>query len=98
IVRSAVRLCDGLFSSLYHFDGELIHQVAQYNFTPEALEGTHEVFPAPLSRALASGRAMLDRAVVHIPDVEADPEYQHKAMSRAVGYASAVRVPMLREG
>ena len=28
IVKSAVRLCDGLFSSLYHFDGELIHQVA----------------------------------------------------------------------
>src|ERR1700730_2520403 len=26
IVRSAVRLCAGLFSALYQFDGELLHQ------------------------------------------------------------------------
>src|SRR5260370_28872741 len=38
IVRSAVRLCDGLFSVLYQFDGELIHQGAHHNYTPEALE------------------------------------------------------------
>ena len=25
IVRSAVRLCDGLFSALFQFDGELLH-------------------------------------------------------------------------
>src|SRR5262249_40514506 len=31
IVRSAVRLCGGLFSALYQFDGELIHSVAQHN-------------------------------------------------------------------
>src|SRR5262249_11946870 len=34
IVESAVRLCDGLFSALFRYDGELIHQVAQHNFTP----------------------------------------------------------------
>src|SRR5262245_61570557 len=27
IVASAVRLCDGLFSALFRFDGELMHQV-----------------------------------------------------------------------
>src|SRR5262245_44042876 len=27
IVRSAVRLCDGLFSALFQFDGELLHEV-----------------------------------------------------------------------
>ena len=37
IVSSAVRLCDGLFSSLYQFDDELLHLVAQHNFTPEAV-------------------------------------------------------------
>src|SRR5262249_28784492 len=35
IVQSAVRLCGGLFSALYRFDGELIHPAAQHNFTPE---------------------------------------------------------------
>src|SRR5512132_800017 len=44
IVRSAVRLCDGLFSSLYRFDGEMVHPVAQHNYTPEALEEVHRIF------------------------------------------------------
>src|SRR6266404_4793567 len=98
IVRSAVRLCDGLFSALYQFDGELIHLVAQHNFTPEALEAAHRVYPAPPTRTLLTGRAILDRVLVHIPDVEIDPEHQYQALSRAVGFRSGLFVPMLRQG
>ena len=98
IVRSAVRLCNGLFGALFQFDGEQIHHVAQHNITPEALEATHRVYPAPLSRALLPARAILERAVVHIPDVALDPEFQHHALSRAVGFRSGLYVPMLREG
>ncbi len=98
IVRSAVRLCDGLFSGLIQFDGELLHHVAQHNYTPEALEEVHRIYPIRPTRALGVGRAVLERAVVHIPDVEVDPEYQHHALSRAVGWRSGLFVPMLREG
>src|SRR5712691_11842122 len=44
IVRSAVKLCDGLSSVLFQFDGELIHLVAQHNYTPEAFEAAHRIF------------------------------------------------------
>src|SRR5215831_1003397 len=98
IVRSAVRLCDGLFSALNRFDGELIHPVARHNYTPEALEEQHRIFPARPTRGLGVGRAILERAVVHIPDVELDPEYQQPALSRAIGFRSGLWVPMLREG
>jgi len=98
IVRSAVRLCDGLFSALFRFDGELIHHAAQHNYTPEALEAVHRAYPMRLTRALGSGRAILERAVVQIPDVELDPEHQHQALSRAIGFRSGLFVPMLREG
>jgi len=98
IVRSAVGLCGGLFSALLQFDGELIHHVANYNFTPEALEEVRRVFPARPSRATGSGRAILERSVVHIPDVGVDPEYRHAALYRAVGWRSGLWVPMLREG
>jgi len=98
IVRSAVRLCNGLFSALFQFDGELIHHVSQHNFTPEALEHLHRTYPARPTRALGSGRAILERAVVHIPDFEVDPAFQHGALSRAIGYRSSLSVPMLREG
>jgi two-component system, NtrC family, sensor kinase len=98
IVGSAVRLCDGLFSSLFRFDGELIHQVARHNYTPEGLEEAQRIYPARPTRALLTGRTILERAVVHVPDVELDPEFQHKALSRAVGWRSGLFVPMLREG
>jgi two-component system NtrC family sensor kinase len=98
IVRSAVRLCDGLFSALFRYDGELIHQVAQHNFSPEALEQLHRTYPTRPTRALGSGRAFLERAVAHIPDVERDPEYQHLTLSRVIGHRSSLSVPMLREG
>jgi signal transduction histidine kinase/putative methionine-R-sulfoxide reductase with GAF domain len=98
IVRSTVRLCDGLFSALFQFDGELIHQVAQHNYSPEALEEVRRAYPVRPSRARGSGRAILERAVVHIPDVEVDPEYQHQRLTRAIGFRSGLFVPMLREG
>jgi GAF domain-containing protein len=98
IVRSAVRLCDGLSSSLHQFDGELLHHVAQHNFSSEALEAVHRICPARPTRALLAGRVILERAVVHIPDIELDPEWQHQALSRAIGWRSGLYVPMLREG
>ena len=98
IVRSAVRLCDGLFGTLLQFDGDLLHHVAQHNYTPEALGATHRMFPARPTRAFGAGRAILERAVVHIPDVDLDPEYQNQAVSHAVGFRSGLFVPMLREG
>jgi GAF domain-containing protein len=98
IVRSAVRLCDGLFSAVFQFDGELLHQVAHHNYPPEALEELHRTYPSRPTRALLTGRAILERALVHIPDIELDPEWQHQALSRAVGFRSGLWVPMLREG
>jgi len=98
IVRNAVRLCDGLFSALYQFDGDLHYLVAQHNYTPEALAEVQRVFPARPTRALFTGRAILERAVVHIPNVELDPEFEHLPLSRAIGFHSGLFVPMLREG
>jgi signal transduction histidine kinase len=100
IVRSAVRLCNGLFGTVWQFDGELIHQVAQHNYTAEALEEARRAYPTRPSRSHGSARAILERALVHIPDVELDPEFQFQfqALSRAVGWRSGLFVPMLREG
>src|SRR4029077_3298254 len=98
IVRSAVRLCDGLFSGLLKVDGALLHYAAHRNFAPEALEEVRRVFPARPSRGYGAGRAIAERAVVHIPDVELDPEFQLPALYRTVGWRSGLFVPMLREG
>jgi signal transduction histidine kinase len=98
IVRSTVRLCNGLFSTVFQFDGELLHVVATHNLTQEALEALHRLYPARPTRALAAARAILERAVVHIPDVELEAASQQRAVARAVGWRSALVVPMMREG
>jgi signal transduction histidine kinase len=98
IVRNTVRLCSGLFSTVFQFDGELLHIVATHNLTPKALEALHRLYPVRPTRALAAARAILERAVVHIPDVELEPEFQQRAVAHAVGWRSALIVPMMREG
>src|SRR5262249_7294361 len=52
IVRSAVRLCDGLFSGLYQYDGEVIEQVAHHNYSAEALDVARRIFPIRPNRAI----------------------------------------------
>src|SRR5215831_15522572 len=98
IVESAVRLCDGLFGGLVRFDGDLIYPVATHNYTPEALDALHRVFPTRPSRTLGVGRAILDRDVVHIPDVELDPEYRVQRLAGTIGFRSGLFVPMLLQG
>ena len=99
IVRNAVVLCDGLHGQLCLFDGETISLVAHHNLTPEGIAALRRAFPAPANRATWAGRAIMDRAVIHVPDVTSDPQYQFASdRARTVGYRSVLAVPMLREG
>src|SRR5215470_12132361 len=75
IVRRALTLCDGLFSSLFQFDGNFLNPVAHHNYTPEALEELHRAYPRAPDRGGGTGRAVLDRTAVQILDVKLDREY-----------------------
>jgi len=74
IVRSAVRLCDGLFSGVYRFDGNLIHFVAHNNWTDEGFESIRRAYPRAPSRETQVATAILDRTVVEVRDFENDPK------------------------
>ena len=51
----------------------------------------------PIDPVQVSGRAILDRAPVHVTDVLEDPEYRHD-VALAGGWRAMVSVPMLRDG
>ena len=59
----------------------------------EALEVSRQRYGVPPSRRLAAGRAILDRAICHIPDVESEPEYD-TAFARVIGYRSVLAAPI----
>jgi len=98
IAKSAVQLCSGQSGAVYQFDGELIHYVSHYGYPPEGIEALRRLYPTPPGSGLVSGRAILTREVVEIPDVYADPEYAHGNLAHVLKYQSIVGVPMLREG
>jgi ABC-type uncharacterized transport system substrate-binding protein len=74
IVRSAARVCDGLYCAAFRFDGELLHRVAHHNFSPAAAEAVKAMGPIRLNQESLSTRAILERVVVHVSDVEQVPE------------------------
>ena len=89
IARNVVRLCNGVHAGVFRFDGELIHLVAHHNFTPQALVEFERAYPMRPTRESLSARAILDRAVVHVPDVESDPDAAaSNRLGRATGNVS----------
>ena len=97
IIRSAVRLCDGLYGSAIRFDGEMMHLAAGYNYTPEVRQALEEAFPMRPHRRMMAGRAILSRTVIQVEDALEDPEYAQD-VARAGGFRSMLAVPMMREG
>src|SRR4029453_1308450 len=99
IARSCVRLGQGVFGGVFRFDGDLIHLEAQHNWPPEALERYRQTFPRPPSAENVITRTILERRLVHVPDINADASLPlSQDLSRTVGYRSALSVPMLRDG
>ena len=98
IVQSAARLCGANFSVVYLYDGDRLRIAATKNFTPEAKNLSHALqqLKRP-DRSQLGGRAILDRKLVHVPDVLADPEYSRE-LALAGGWRAVLAVPLLHDG
>jgi signal transduction histidine kinase len=97
IAAKALDLCKAKTGAVFRFDGELIHVVAAHSFSSEAVEAHRQTYPIPPGRGGTTARAILSRAVVYIPDIREDSEYEHQALAKATDYLSALSVPMLHE-
>jgi len=97
IANSAMRLCDGNFGNVATYDGDLLHLVAHANVTAEGVEFTQRMFPMRPSRETVLGRVVLQKAVVHIRDAQADVEYL-QPLRVALRGGSAIGIPILHGG
>ncbi len=98
IAENSLRLCDATFSTVFRFDGELVHLEALRNTTPEGADAIRNAFPMPPSRGGASARCILTRSIVHISDVREDPDYVLLGLAETNKFRSILSVPMLRDG
>ena len=97
LTESAARLCVADKGVITLRDGDVYRLVANYGFSPEALQYAAE-HPVQPDRDSATGRAALEGRAIHIRDVLADPEYRAGGYQQAFGYRTALGVPLLRQG
>ena len=98
LVENAVRLSGAEQGFIYRQDGDVYRVAASYGHTLEFIAMTNR-YPIGQDRGSATGRAVVERRVVHIPDIMADADYTwakdhhgEEEMHRTI-----LAVPMLRD-
>src|ERR1700730_18495536 len=99
IAANAVRLCGATFSVVIRFDGDLMELASFHKLgDPTGIEALRRAFPRRPGPGGAADRAILTRAIAHIPDSWEDTAYVYRGLAQATGYRSILSVPMLRNG
>ena len=97
LVELAARLCDADNAIITREKDGAFYRAEAYGFSREFMDYVQDI-PIKAELGSASGRALLEGRVVHIPDVKADPEYTWSEAQRLGDYRTVLTVPMLREG
>ena len=97
LVESAARLCDADMAQISRPRDAGYYAAATHGFSPEYIE-SHKTLTFAPGRGSLTGRVLLERKPVQIPDVLADPEYTNLEPQRLGGYRTHLGVPLLRDG
>ena len=98
IGERAEKLCNAQVSVVSMVDDELIHLASIHGVTEEGVEAVRRVYPMRRNNETVTARAIRTCAVVHVPDVLGDSQYEAKDAARTAGYRACLGVPMVREG
>ena len=97
LVESASRLCEADGANIFQLEGDTLRVTASHGYSRELTDFMLSQRVTP-SRHSLSGRTVLDRAVVHIPDILADPEYTWAGPQKFGEYRTMLGIPLMREG
>ena len=97
IAERTARLCDASAASMYLTDGDTLRHLASKG--PSAEPVVH-VEALPIDRDSISGRALIERRMLHIADMLAEvDEYPSSAeLAHRFGHRTVVVMPLFREG
>ncbi|MDF2766530.1 MAG: sensor histidine kinase protein, partial [Rhodospirillales bacterium] len=98
LVKSAAQLCEAERATIWRREGASFHLTASTG----SIEPEHEAYLQQLAmepaRGSLVGRTLLDRRVVHIHDIQADPEYT-LTIARSLGRnRTMLGIPLMRDG
>src|SRR5215813_11919177 len=100
IASSSLRLCDGVASFVFRYDGALIHLAAFESAEGVDMQPLRHIFPGPLERVTFVGRVVTTAHLLYIGDIENDQGAPPGLVefARANGFRSIFAAPMLRDG
>jgi two-component system, NtrC family, sensor kinase len=97
LVETASRLCEADKGTITRQKDGQFFRAESHGFSEQFMNFVRGV-PVVVDRHSATGRALLEGIVVHIPDVETDPDYTFREGQRLGDFRSLLGVPMLRDG
>jgi GAF domain-containing protein len=95
MLENATRICEAKFGTLFRFDGENFHPVAQFNTPMALLEAQTRRGPFQPPPGTQLDRVMRTKRVSHSADDAAEPV--HGLAATLGGARSLVAVPMLKD-
>jgi GAF domain-containing protein len=97
LIESAVRLCAADRGIITRQKDGVFYRAESYGNSPEFMQQVIDV-PVAIERGSLTGRTLYEGRTVHIPDIEADPDYTFAPTRKLGGFRTLLGVPMLREG
>ncbi|MFN2419262.1 MAG: GAF domain-containing protein [Candidatus Limnocylindria bacterium] len=97
VIERAVELCGAESGNIARGDGDVYRVVAFTGIISPEYEQMTRQRPYRAERASIIGRAIMERSVVTIDDVLADPEYGLHDAQRAQQFRSLLAAPLLRD-
>jgi two-component system, NtrC family, sensor kinase len=91
LVESAARLCDADRATITRQRDGVFYRSESYGFPPEFMEQVRDV-PVAIERGSLTGRTLFEGKIVHIPDVEADPDYTFAVGRKLSGFRTLLGV------
>ncbi len=97
LAESATRLCEADGTIFWRPNEGRYQLAASYGLSPEFEKDMRQLSLKPSGHSVV-GRAVQAKKTLHIPDMNADPEYAAYDPKRFGGYRAMLGVPLMREG
>jgi GAF domain-containing protein/DNA-binding response OmpR family regulator len=96
IVQNARQLCEAAFSVVFLAEAGQLRLAAVRGLDEAGIAAFARAYPRPIARDTTSGRALLERRIIHMADSWLDPEYTHP-LRDVIHLRSILTVPIFRE-